>query len=183
MWKRSGVMIINKFCPKCGNELKKDAKFCGGCGYDLSKIELEQKQLEKEIKKEIESKWKKQPSIKNTVLIVAEILLVLGGIIGFLTGFHIFSLDIDTIAHLIQQEGLKINVEQLQHFLTAFATIEMFLSIFPIIGGILIFRRKSYIVSSICAIIGLFTISPFFVSSIFSLIGLIFIIKSKKDFR
>ena len=125
-----------------------------------------------------------QPSIKNTVLTVAGILLVLGGIVSFLTWFSVFSLDIGTMeTYLIQQEGLKINVEQLQHFLTAFATIEMFLSIFPIIGGILIFRRKSYIVSSICAIIGLFTIGPFFVSSIFSLIGLIFIIKSKKDFR
>jgi len=64
-----------------------------------------------------------------------------------------------------------------------YGIIGIILAVFPIIAGILTFKKIFWNVALICSIIGLFTIlTPIILSAIFASLGFILLVISKKDF-
>lgn len=65
------------FCGECGAKLKKNAKFCGECG---AKVPEEQREKTEKI---IQKPKKKPMSASKKLLIIAILILIVGGIIGY----------------------------------------------------------------------------------------------------
>ena len=126
------------------------------------------------------------PKQKNSLPMVAGILLIIAGIFGIIFWSTFFSVDVTTVEDAVdisqfQQIDQDINAEEILGFLRTCATIGIIISIFPILGGILAIRRKLFGIVLICSIIGLFSFGMF-ISSIFSLIALIMLIVVRKEY-
>jgi len=116
--------------------------------------------------------------------IIAGILLLIAGILGMYTWISASFFNIDpTIIDSLKQSGVDITIEQIESILGVCAVIGFIVSIFPILGGILSFKRKSWGFCIVLSILGLFTIGPFLISSILAFIGLILIAISKNEFK
>ncbi|MFE3846122.1 hypothetical protein ACFL1L_04610 [Thermoplasmatota archaeon] len=113
--------------------------------------------------------------------IIAGILLLIAGILGMYTWISASFYNIDPT--IIEQSGIDITIEQIESILGVCTVIGFIVSIFPILGGILSFKRKSWSFCIVLSILGLFTIGPFLISSILAFIGLILIAISKNEFK
>ena len=113
--------------------------------------------------------------------IIAGILLLIAGILGMYTWISASFFNIDPT--IIEQSGIDITIEQIESILGVCTVIGFIVSIFPILGGILSFKRKSWGFCIVLSILGLFTIGPFLISSILAFIGLILIAISKNEFK
>jgi len=113
--------------------------------------------------------------------IIAGILLLIAGILGMYTWISASFFNIDPT--IIEQSGIDITIEQIESILGVCTVIGFIVSIFPILGGILSLKRKSWGFCIVLSILGLFTIGPFLISSILAFIGLILIAISKNEFK
>lgn len=63
MWKAGEVIQMSEYCPDCGTELRKDARFCEGCGKQIIQPIHQNKtkeQIEKDLKEKIEEEYKER---------------------------------------------------------------------------------------------------------------------------
>ena len=118
----------------------------------------------------------------NNKPLIAGILLIIAGLLGIYIWISAPFFDSSVIEESLRQSGADISIEQFESILNTCTTIGLIISIFPILGGIFSIQRKNWSFCIVLAIIGLFTIGPFFISSLLSLIGLILIIISKNQF-
>ena len=80
-------------CPKCGNQLPEDSKFCGSCGVNLTQYTSRSEDSDSEFKASDSKKDKKKLDAKKIVIILAVLLCsfiigkaVGGGIAGIMNG-------------------------------------------------------------------------------------------------
>ena len=118
----------------------------------------------------------------NNKPLIAGILLIIAGLLGIYIWISASFFDSSLIEESLRQSGADISIEQFESILNTCTTIGLIISIFPILGGIFSIQRKNWSFCIVLAVIGLFTIGPFFISSLLSLIGLILIILSKNEF-
>jgi magnesium-transporting ATPase (P-type) len=128
----------------------------------------------------IPSETQRTPTIFSKPLI-AGILLIIAGVLGIITWFTVFSFDVSLLDPSMFPE--TVSMEDIEMMLSVCATVGIVLSVFPILSGILAFKRKLWGITLFGAFLGLFTIGPFVLSSILSLVGLILIGVSKQDFK
>lgn len=114
--------------------------------------------------------------LENKKLKTAGILLIISGVLSLI--MWIVALSIDSIN--IGNGGVY--PETYFSIIRVFATIGIIMSVFPIIGGLLILKNKRGYITILCCIIGILSIGPIFISSILSIISLILIIITKNDF-
>ena len=127
----------------------------------------------------------KKPS---AMVIIAGILLILAGVISIISWVSILSLDIATIEKFIdisqfQQFNPSITIEEIKGFLTTCSTVGIIIAIFPILGGILSLKKKSWTIAITGSLIGLLTFIPSIFGGVLSFIGLILLILSRKEFQ
>lgn len=127
----------------------------------------------------------KKPS---AMVIIAAILLILAGVISIISWVSILSLDIATIEKFIdisqfQQFNPSITIEEIKGFLTTCSTVGIIIAIFPILGGILSLKKKSWTIAITGSLIGLLTFIPSIFGGVLSFIGLILLILSRKEFQ
>jgi len=120
--------------------------------------------------------------INNNKPLIAGILLIIAGLLGIYIWISASFFDLSLIEESLRQSGADIPIEQFESILNTCTTIGLIISIFPILGGIFSIQRKNWSFCIVLAVIGLFTIGPFFISSLLSLISLILIILSKNEF-
>lgn len=124
----------------------------------------------------------------STMVIIAGILLILAGVISIISWVSILSLDIATIEKFIdisqfQQFNPSITIEEIKGFLTTCSIVGIIIAIFPILGGILALKKKSWAVAMTGSLIGLLTFIPSIFGGVLSFIGLILLILSRKEFQ
>lgn len=122
-------------------------------------------------------------SKKSQLTFIAGILLIVAGIIAFISWIPFITGD--QLLNQVNFENLNVNLteEQIKDSFSLCGTIGIILSIFPIFGGILAFKRKYWNIAILSSILGLFTIGVLFLSSILSFIGMILLFLNKKDFN
>jgi hypothetical protein len=128
-----------------------------------------------------------QPLNKTSMPMIAGILLIISGATALIFSIPLITIDISMIESTgilaqFQTVDPSITAENIRGLISICGTITAFLSVFPILGGILSFKRKFWGVALGCSILGLSTFIVI-IPGIFSLIGLILIAISKKDFQ
>ena len=151
-------------------------------------IDAENGKLNDSISKIDPYDYPSKTSGKSHFPIIAGILLVIAGIISMLYFIFIMSLDIIALESFVDINQFKsidpnITMEQVKGFFNLCSGIFIVISIFPILGGILSFRKKLWGIALACSIVGLLSIGPVFISSILCLIALIFVAISKQEFQ
>jgi hypothetical protein len=133
-----------------------------------------------------------QPTGKIGRLRMAGVLLILAGLLGLFGGAMMLTLDASdpslaqTIQTIVTMTGVTHEqaLEQAQTVFTICGVMEIVLSIFPILGGVVALQRKMKMVALIGGILGIFTIGPiYFISTILSLIAVFLIATSKGEFQ
>jgi len=129
-----------------------------------------------------------QPSNRKSMPLIAGILLIISGIIAILFWISIITMDMSTVESLIdvsqlQQINPAITPEQIKEMLTLCGAIGTIIAVFPILGGVLSFKRKLWGMTLVGGILGLLTMGPFFASSILALVGIVLIAISRKEFQ
>jgi len=133
-----------------------------------------------------------QNSSKNSIIIIAGILLIISGVLSVIMWIGLASIDVSLIRSTILPEFESISSEYglitfseetIKELFVICGSIGFFLSIFTILGGIMSIKKQRWGIALVGGILGLFTIGPFFLSSAFSLIGLILVIISKNEFH
>lgn len=122
-------------------------------------------------------------SKKSKLTFIAGILLILAGIIAIISMIPYAKADKEIVQFIYDNINTNMTQEQIKQGLSICGSIGIILSIFPILGGILVLKRKFWIISIFCSIIGLFMFWDLFISSILSFIALIILIIYKKDFQ
>jgi len=130
----------------------------------------------------------KRPSNRNSMPIIAAILLLIAGIFSILNWVQIFSLNETTLESLYNISQLKqidptMTASKLLGFLSTCAIVGCVIAVFQILGGVLALKRKMWGISVACSIIGLFSMGILFTSSILSLISMIILFISKTEFQ
>jgi hypothetical protein len=132
-----------------------------------------------------------QYSIKNSMPIIAGILLIISGILSVLMWIGLASMDVSLIGSIILPEfesisseygSIAFSEESIKDLFIICGSIGFFISIFTILGGIMSIKRQMWGIAIAGGILGLFSIGPLFSSSALSLIGLIIVIVSKNEF-
>jgi lysylphosphatidylglycerol synthetase-like protein (DUF2156 family) len=77
----------------------------------------------------------------------------------------------------------EITIEGVLGLMNVCLSIAMVISIFPILGGILCFRKKLWGICLTCAIIGIFTAFPAIIPGILSVIAAVLLYLSRKEFN
>ena len=129
-----------------------------------------------------------QPSNKTSMPMIAAILLIISGVTAILFWISIITIDMSTIESLIdisqlQQINPSITPGQIKEMLTLCGAIGVIIAVFPILGGVLSFKRKLWRIALVGGILGLLTMGPFFASSILALVGIVLIAVSRKEFQ
>jgi magnesium-transporting ATPase (P-type) len=115
---------------------------------------------------------------------IAGILLIIAGILAIVSWVSVITMDFSMIdITQLQEIDPTITEERVRELMTLCGIIMCILSVFPLLGGILSFKRKLWGIAVTGGILGLFTIGPFFASSLLSLIGLIVVVMSRKEFQ
>lgn len=114
---------------------------------------------------------------------IAGILLIIAGVIAILSWIPFITGDETLITFAIENFDMNMTREQIRQAFVLCGSIEIVLSIFVILGGILAFQRKIWMLTVVCSIIGLFTIGQFIAASGLSLIALILLLISKQEFQ
>ena len=125
---------------------------------------------------------------KISKTMIAGILLIIAGIFAIINWSAFFTLNAETLESVVNISQFReldpsITTEQILAYVTTCALIGVIISIFPILGGILSFRKKLWGISLACGIIGIFSLGILFTSSLFSLIAVILIFMSKQEFQ
>ena len=120
---------------------------------------------------------------KSSLPYVAGFLLILVGIIAIISWIPFVTGD--QILTQLSLENFNVNLteEQIKESFSICGSIGIILSIFPIFGGILAFKRKFWNIAIFCSILGLFTVGSLFLSTILSFIGMVLLFICKKDFQ
>ena len=121
-------------------------------------------------------------------IIIAGVLLIIAGVLSII-------MLIFLNATLSSNPGQFINISQFTEIdpnitldnviglMNICLSISMVISIFPILGGILCFRKKLWGICLTCAIIGIFTIWPVIIPGILSIIAIVLLYLSRKEFH
>ncbi|MCJ7571007.1 MAG: hypothetical protein MUO82_03910 [Candidatus Thermoplasmatota archaeon] len=121
-------------------------------------------------------------------IIIAGVLLIIAGVLSII-------MLIFLNATLSSNPGQFINISQFTEIdpnitlddviglMNICLSIAMVISIFPILGGILCFRKKLWGICLTCAIIGIFTIWPLIIPGILSVIAVVLLYLSRKEFH
>ena len=121
-------------------------------------------------------------------IIIAGVLLIIAGVLSII-------MLIFLNATLSSNPGQFINISQFTEIdpnitldnviglMNICLSISMVISIFPILGGILCFRKKLWGICLNCAIIGIFTIWPVIIPGILSIIAIVLLYLSRKEFH
>ena len=128
-----------------------------------------------------------QPPKSTSKPLVAGILLIIAGIISILywvmiivsADFFISMMDISQL----QQMDPSITAESIKNTLVLCGTVLVVISVFPILGGILSLKKKSWGLVVAFSIFGLFTLGMMFISTILSFVAMILLIMSRKEFQ
>lgn len=113
---------------------------------------------------------------------IAGVLLILAGVIGIISWSQ-FLLNESLLKIVLQNMQSQITYDQLKGLLFICGTIGVILSVFPILGGVLSYRYKKWMLCAISSIIGLLIIGLGLLSTILSLISLIILMVSKNEFE
>jgi len=125
---------------------------------------------------------------KSYFPIIAGIILIIAGALALITFIQVLIIDISTLESIIdvtqfQTSEVNLSSAQIKEIMNTCAIIGCIISVFPILGGILSFRKKLWGIALACSIIGLFSFGPMLISSILCLIALIFVAISKQEFQ
>ena len=131
---------------------------------------------------ELKSPLQRSPN-RSSIPMIAGFLLILAGVIALFSWIPFIMGDETLVNFAYENLNMNLTREQIKDAFVLCGSIEIVVSIFPIIGGILSFQRKLWTVAIVCSIIGLFTIGQFVAASILSGIGLILLIISKQEFQ
>lgn len=119
-------------------------------------------------------------------IIIAGILLIIAGVLSIimliLLNAMIFSNPEQFVSQFTEMYP-DITTEQVLGFVNVCFSIAIVVSIFPILGGILCFRKKLWGICLTCAIIGIFTFYPALLPGILCVIAAILLYLSKKNFK
>jgi hypothetical protein len=147
---------------------------------------------EKEVKKlenEMQDLALDEPSYKNSLPLIAGIILIIAGVISAISWIPILSIDeslletVIDITEIQQQVGVSISIDTIKDILTTCAIIGIILSIFPILGGLLSIKRKLWGIALTGAIIGLVTFIPMIIPGVLCVISMIFLVMSRHEFN
>ncbi len=124
----------------------------------------------------------------NQKINISGILLIIAGILSIIMFILLnatISSDPEQFVNITQFTEIDpdITIQDVMSLMNICFSIAVVISIFPIIGGILCFRKKLWGVCLTCAIIGIFTVYPIIVPGILSFIAAVLLFLSRKDFR
>ena len=127
-------------------------------------------------------------SKKPSLVIIAAFLLIIAGVYSISIWYTVYTADGSAFQEVINMEDFKaidpdITVDQVRDMINTCAIVGLILSIFPILGGILAFKRKLFGVVIVCAIIGLLLIVPMLISGILSIVAIILLYLSRNEFK
>jgi len=119
---------------------------------------------------------------KSTLPILAGILMIVAFILAILTASGIYFLDLDTIEieGELEQEFDQDFLKSIFNFCGVFILI---ISVFLLLGGIFAVKKSHWNISIIGAVLGIFTIGPFFLGSIISFAAIVLLLLSKSEFK
>lgn len=125
---------------------------------------------------------------KNPKIIIAGILLIIAGFLSIIILILLnatFSSNPEQFINISQFKEIDpdITINDLIGLMNICLSIAVVISIFPILGGILCFRKKLWGICLSCAIIGIFTIYPIVIPGILSLIAVFLLYLSRKEFQ
>lgn len=123
----------------------------------------------------------------NPKIIIAGILLIITGFLSIIMLIilnAIISSNPEQFINISQFTEIDpdITINDVIGLMNICLSIGVVISIFPILGGILCFRKKLWGICLSCAIIGIFTIYPIVIPGILSLIAVFLLYLSRKEF-
>ena len=116
----------------------------------------------------------------------AGILLIFAGISGIANSYMYYKPSSFLINYFVENYsnfGLEISTSQAAELISTCGTIGIIISLVPIIGSILCFRKKMWGFALGFAIIGIFSFGILYSSVILSIISVFIIYKSKEEFK
>lgn len=124
----------------------------------------------------------------NQKIIISGILLIIAGILSIIMFISIsatISSNPEQFVNITQfiEIDPDITIEDVMSLMNICFLIAIVISIFPIFGGILCFRKKLWGVCLTCAIIGVFTVYPIIIPGILSFIAVVLLFMSRKEFN
>ena len=116
--------------------------------------------------------------------LIAGILLIIACVISIVIWAPVLLIDIDVLEQVVdlsqmQEIDPSFTLQDFKNLMSTCALIEIVVSIFPLLGGVLSIGKKLWGIALAGSIIGLFTIF----GSIPSLIAMILLIISRKEFE
>ncbi len=117
---------------------------------------------------------------------IAGILMIIAFILAILAASEVLFLDIGTV-NLDEQAGGEIeeDIDQdyIQSILNVCGVLILVFGVFLLIGGIFAIKRIHWGIALLGAILGLFSIGPWFLGTILSLAALVLIFLSRDEFK
>lgn len=128
-----------------------------------------------------------QDTKTNPQIMIAGVLLIIAGVLSIVILIMVNSMISSNPEQFIDisqftEINPDITIDGILGLLNICLSIAMVISIFPILGGILCFRKKSWGICLTCAILGIFTIFPVVIPGILSAIAAVLLYLSKKEF-
>jgi len=119
---------------------------------------------------------------KSKKPMIAGILMIIAFLIAILTASGVFFLDLDTM-DFEDEIGEELDPDLFDTVLNVCGVLILIFGIFLMIGGIFAIKRVHWSISMLGAILGLFSLGPWFFGSILSFIALILLFLSKDEFK
>ena len=142
--------------------------------------------MENEIPEKIDYDYPEEKPSKNTSLypLIAGILLIIAFVISIIFWLPTIFIDASLLENMVdlsqfQQIDPSFTIEDVKNLITTCALIEIVLSVFPLLAGVLSIGKKLWGIALACSILGLLTIF----GSIPSLIAMILLIVARKEFK
>lgn len=120
---------------------------------------------------------------KSKIPVIAGVFMIIAFILTILTASSFFFLDTSTIDIEEQQIGEEIDQGLIQGVTTACGVLILVFGLFLLIGGIFAIKRIHWGISLIGAILGIFSVGPWFLGSLLSIIALILLVISRDEFK
>jgi DNA-directed RNA polymerase subunit RPC12/RpoP len=184
-------MKVKTTCPKCEHEFVMDVPDdsekhdieCPKCSHSF----IIKRTCEDE--SEDECWWEEHGEPRKTILssikyktnkpIIASFLLLATGVLGIFTAVIYHSGGIQLIPEL---DFITSNLSLLSFDKFALSISLIIFSIFALVGSVTVFKRRYFVFTAICAVIGIFSIG-FFVGLVLSIVALELIIVSRDEFE
>lgn len=122
-----------------------------------------------------------QQKPSTSLPVIAGILLIIAALSGFLTSYGLFTADTSTIQSVLPPNS-PITAQDIQTILKTCTIISFIFSAVALVGGLLALRKRSWGITILGSVLGLFTIGVYYTASAFSLIALVFLIMSRREF-